>query len=198
MYTQELISKSAFLVRRNPPPPPFHPNNLSLEIADCLQYLRQATTSTFFTLALTLATLRTLIRIFKNHRFFLDDYFFFLALACHITSTALVFTQLPNLYTFATLLSSSSSLPADFIQQAISQGATKILDEIWASEVLIWGTIFSVKFSFLCYFRNLVWQIENLRVLWFWTAGVLVAAACVSISSPWMVCPYVGEDILCE
>jgi hypothetical protein len=61
-----------------------------------------------------------------------------------------------------------------------------------------WITIFAVKFSFLFYFRPLVDRLPKLTLLWRVTLAICIPVAISSMCSTFIVCPYVGSEILCE
>lgn len=64
------------------------------------------------------------------------------------------------------------------------------------AEILAWITIFAVKFSFLFYFRPLVDRLPRLTLLWRVALAFCIPVAITSMCSTWIVCPYVGSQIL--
>ena len=65
---------------------------------------------------------------------------------------------------------------------------------ILTAEVFCWAAIFSVKFSFLFYFRALVNKLYKMEV-WCWiTFAVLVPTSAISIAGPFILCPRIGSS----
>ena len=137
------------------------------------------------------ATARTAIRIYKFGQLHVDDYFLFLATAALIGGTGLFLKMIPDLYLFAEVTLGHTLPPADILQEAIH-------DSTYAStgEVLCWTTIFAVKFSFLFYFRSLVRRLRNLTILWWCNLVILTPVAFTSIFGAFIVCPYIGSELL--
>lgn len=95
----------------------------------------------------------------QDHLLFLGDYFFFLALACHIVSTAHVFTQPLNLYTFARLLSSSSLFILETIALEFNDRIILCLRILLIVRCIVsWPRIFSGG--------KLRWALQSLLIFW--------------------------------
>lgn len=138
-----------------------------------------------------MATARTVIRIHIFRRVFADDYFFFLAVASLIASTGLFFWVVPSLYTFAAVSAGLEPITVDYINSA-----TKTANIAYAPLLLVWTTVFAVKFSFLFFFRNLIRRLRDLEILWWCVLVICVPVAVVCICSPFIECPYVGKSVL--
>lgn len=137
------------------------------------------------------ATARTAIRIHEFGRLHVDDYFLFLATAALIGSTGLFLKIIPSLYFFAKVILGHALPPKNSLQEAIHYSIYGTI-----GEVLCWTTIFAVKFSFLFYFRSLVRRLHNLTILWWCTFVILTPVAITMILGTFIVCPYVGSELL--
>lgn len=62
--------------------------------------------------------------------------------------------------------------------------------------MLGYGTIFGVKYSFLCIFRMLVAQTSRLRTYWWCVVIFTIPCAVICACTEFIVCPAFGEDIL--
>lgn len=126
-----------------------------------------AAVGVFFGLALTLATARTAIRVYKFRQVFADDGFLFLSIITLVASTGLFYSTVPSQYHFAAAAAGLEPLPPDFLVVV-----AKTANIAYAAETLAWTTIFAVKFSFLFYFRGLIRRLQGLNVLWWCTLVV--------------------------
>ena len=97
------------------------------------------------------AAARVYIRIHHLKRINADDYLFFIAVAAFIPGAALFFAYIGVSYD-AIAISNGESLPPPSFTQEIESLATYAL----LAELLCWAAIYSVKFSFLLYFRALI------------------------------------------
>ena len=142
-------------------------------------------------IAILLAVLRTLIRTYKFRRLFLDDAFLFLATITLIAGTVLTHLDFPYLYLQVNVELGLESPPPDFEQQLVVD--EKLQD---AATVLLGVTVFSVKFSFLFFFRGLLRRVQNLQTWWWCVLAVLIPTAGVCICSDFISCPVFGESVL--
>lgn len=121
----------------------------------------------------------------------MDDHFFFIAVLALIPGAGLFFAYIGTSYEAEVVIEGKAPPPPDFIRR-LDNAAT------YASiaELLCWTTIFSIKFSFLFYFRALVNRLYKMEVLWWLTLAVLVPTAAISIVGTFIVCPHIGSSIL--
>jgi hypothetical protein len=121
-----------------------------------------------------------------------DDYFLLLALVALISSNALFFAAVPELYLFASASLGQIPPHKNFFQAAAD---TALL--ACAGEILSWIIIFAVKISFLFYFRTLIERMYRLTIWWRIILAICIPVAIVSMCSTFIVCPYVGSEFLC-
>ena len=81
--------------------------------------------------------------------------------------------------------------PPNFAASSVIE--TQILD---ATSVLLWTSIFCVKFSFLFFFRKLITRVRHLQILWWAVFGFVLVSALVCIPLGFIECSYFGEDLL--
>lgn len=141
---------------------------------------------TFLSIAVIAAISRTVIRVYKFRRLYVDDYFLFLAVAALISSLGL-FASLPGLYLLESFVTGKVLPPFNLLQIAIDIAT-------YATTAAIMGqtAIFAVKFSFLFYIRTLVKRKHNLTIWWWCVFVVCVPAAFTTIFGTLIVCPYGG------
>ena len=143
--------------------------------------------------AVIVAVGRILARIRKDHRIYVDDGFFFFAIVGLIAGTALVFVDIPYVYLQEDVEAGLRAPPANFVFQLLH--SEKIQD---AASVLLAATIFSVKFSFLFFFRHLLRLQKKLMWYWWFILVILVPSAAVFMFSDFIACDYFDERIICE
>lgn len=121
----------------------------------------------------------------------MDDYFFFIAVLALIPGAGLFFSFIGTWYQFELITEGKALPPPNFIQR-VEDVATYAT----VAQLLCWTTIFSIKFSFLFYFRALVNRLYKMEVLWWFTFAGLVPTAAISIAGVFIVCPHTGPSIL--
>ena len=118
-------------------------------------------------------------------RIFADDYFFLLAFLALISSNGLLYYIISPLYLVS---KDGPGLENPFYLEITSLNTHRIERAVWTAETLAWTTIFSVKFSFLLYFRTLIKRLRALMILWWCALFICVPIACVTIVTPFIIC----------
>ncbi len=136
------------------------------------------------------AAARATIRIYHLKIVHADDYLFLIATAALIAGTGLYYAFIGILYTSQAI---SFIPPPDFLQES-EHAAT----HAFAANLLCWTTIFSIKFSFLFYFRALVNRLYKMEVWWWFTLAVFIPITAMVIPGAFIVCPHTGPSILCR
>ena len=143
-------------------------------------------------MAIIAAVLRIYLRLRHDHRLDIDDYFLGLAAV--------------NLCASAGVLLAARVLI--YVQVRLSLGLVTGQTPVLASEllyyhkleeaasVLLWISIFAVKFSFLFFFRNLIQRVRPLKIWWHVVVGITVVAACTCVPLGFMVCPDFSSSFL--
>ena len=144
----------------------------------------------FLGIALVAAAGRTFARIYRFHRVLLDDLFFYLATVALIAGTGLTYADIPLIYLQVNVQAGLQSPPADLVQQLIH--SLKIQH---AATVLLVTTVFSIKASFLFFFRFLIRHQKHLMIWWWIVFALLVPIAFVVTFSNFIACDYLDERI---
>ena len=144
-----------------------------------------------FALAIMFAAARTFVRVKKFRRLHADDYFVFLAVLCLITSTGILYVNVPYIYLQLNVEAHVEAPPADFVQQLLYDERLQN-----AATVLVLTALFSVKWAFLFFFRCLIGH-TNWLITWWWTVlAVLVPGTVFGIFTNIFACPFFGPSIL--
>ncbi|KAL8709811.1 MAG: hypothetical protein Q9225_007392 [Loekoesia sp. 1 TL-2023] len=141
--------------------------------------------------AAVLAIGRVYIRVRLNHRFYIDDGFFFLAVVTLIAGTIMTYIDIPYIYLQQNVQSGAQAPPPDLIQQLLK--SVKIQD---AAVVLLSTTLFAVKLSFLAFFRSLIRRLKRLEIWWWVVLAIVIPSSIVLLCSNFITCPYFDERIL--
>lgn len=139
------------------------------------------------------AAARAFIRVHHLKLVHADDYFFFVAAAALIAGAGLFYAFIGTSYIFHAVSEGRTPPPPDFLQETENAATYALI-----AELLCWTTIFSVKFSFLFYFRALVHRLYRLEVWWWFTLAVFIPITAIIIPAPFIVCPHTGPSILCR
>ena len=142
-------------------------------------------------LALIATAVRTYVRLSKYRRSLADDGFFYAAALFLTAGTGVLYKNVDLLYfqssIQAGLLVTPSDLVAKFAEDAKLQTAVGFL---------LCAAFFSIKFSFLFFFRHLIWQSNRLMTWWWIVVAILIPTSGVFICSDFIFCPYFDERIL--
>ena len=144
-----------------------------------------------FGIALIAACARTVIRVRKFGRFFIDDYFFFLGIATLITGTGILYVIVPAQY--AVIAVGAGGGGGEPLSPEFFDKITANIVIAAAGATITWVTIFAVKFSFLFFFRTLVRRLKKLTIWWWFILAVMIPAAVTDIAAIYMGCPQVSS-----
>ena len=145
------------------------------------------------------AIARTLIRAQKKQLRTIDDLLFLFACVCLVASTILLVRETTPLYLGATLIASLLDEPGLGNEAASSpqnlKDAMRLFQSVrHAYSVLIWATIFAVKFCYLCFFRLLIDRLKGLITYWRVTAGITAVSAGFNLCALFIACPYLSQE----
>ena len=131
------------------------------------------------------------IRVSKFHRLYADDWMFLFAVGFLIAGTTMVFLTLPYNQTEVNVGAGVEAPPPDFAHQLDFD--VKFQD---AASLLVNASIFSVKFSFLLFFRRLLERTGKLQRYWWFTFIITVPSAIVCMCTEFIACPAFGDRIM--
>lgn len=140
-----------------------------------------------------LAIGRVYIKINKFHRVFADDVLFMLATFLLIAGTVMTFLTLPYNQTEVNVGAGVESPPSDLQHQLDFD--VKFQD---SASMLLNASIYTVKFSFLFFFRLLLHRTGKLQIWWWFVFIITIPCAVVCMCTEFMVCPAFGNRIMGE
>ncbi|KAL8630979.1 hypothetical protein Q9189_003327 [Teloschistes chrysophthalmus] len=152
-------------------------------------------TIAFCVLAIIGALARTLIRFRNRQLRVLDDALLLSACICLIAATILLAKGASYLYMVETL-QASPELVAFASLQDISAAVAKIQQNTYPFGVLIWLSVFAVKFCYLSFFRQLIDRLARIVVYWRITLAVTFVACIFNATASFVSCPEFGKDNL--
>lgn len=152
-------------------------------------------TGIFYAFAIIGAATRLTLQI-RIHRWLrLDDYLLVNACICLTISTVLGYVYINTLFLGEELNVDSAEL------SKLVQGGANITDLSntyrmlsWTYTVLLWSAIFSIKFAYLVFFRQLVDRVKPLVTYWRGIVGVTILAFSFCIISCFLPCTEQGVD----
>ena len=143
----------------------------------------------FCGLAITTMIARLALRIMTRHKLYLDDFVLLLGLACLSAATYLIYTFSHTIFlSNAVRLDPSITLTLDEITQLINS-----LKIIYSFLALIWTTTYSVKLSFLIFFKKMISRVSKKIIIYYRIVIVITIIAWMFVvSEPFILCPYFG------
>lgn len=145
---------------------------------------------TIFGIAFLAAISRTTVQIKKRRPLSVDDAFFAFACVCLCASTALLFQLMGALYFEQKLVLDPNSIFLTTAFQIIPEllGTQRLS---YAHLTLTWTVIFSVKFSFMFFFKNLIKRVKNLNIYWRVVVWINAVSYFLCISDVFISCPHI-------
>ncbi len=149
---------------------------------------------TLFALGILTATIRTILRFRSKGRLFLDDAFLIFACLCLAAASIILQTRLGTLISVEQLVRQYDI--GDLADMPDGEALRAMINCYHSVHTvhgsLVWITIFSVKFSFLCFFRQLVEKMPRLLRYWKFVIGFNIAAFLYCESYMKAQCPHQG------
>jgi hypothetical protein len=132
------------------------------------------------------AVARIAVQINNRRRLYLSDAFLIFACACLCTATGLLYALFDDLYLDEELYINplSVALPPDFFDKVIYS-----LKLLFSVQTVLWAVVFSVKFSFLSFFRPLVSRLERLTTWWTVVVVFNFLAFVFCAADAFIICP---------
>ncbi|KAL8667317.1 MAG: hypothetical protein Q9202_000891 [Teloschistes flavicans] len=146
-------------------------------------------------LAIIGALARTLIRFRNRQLRVLDDALLLSACICLIAATILLVKGASYLYMIEILRANPKLVAFDSLQQ-VSDAVAKIQQDTYPFGVLIWLSVFAVKFCYLSFFRQLIDRLARIVVYWRITLAVSFVACIFNATASFASCPEFGENNL--
>ena len=147
---------------------------------------------TLLPVAILAAAVRLAIRVRSKGRLFVDDALLAFAGLTLIVATVILQIELGDIYLAEELVAlyiSGEQMPQGLDLQSIIKRYHLVQ---YLHGTMSWLTVFSVKFSFLFFFRQLVDKVTVLERYWKWVFGLNVAACLYCLLYVAFECPYHG------
>ncbi|MCJ1475837.1 hypothetical protein MMC13_004501 [Lambiella insularis] len=175
--------------------PNYSDSNLITENTDPVysgsNLISEATILVSLSILFGIAFSTTCVRIYARWRVlkkfsWLDDGFFYLAASSVTAAWALGFYEA---FYFTVPVSEITS-------EMLMKSAIDNVQLSMANHFLLWVTIYSVKLSFMFYFRPLLRLRPKLERWWNWVIGFLILATTIGVPIPFYTCPFGTKEAL--
>jgi len=146
-----------------------------------------------FTAAMLATVGRLTIRFRYQKRLFADDYALLFGCSSLIAAFTFTIVMFEDIYFDMFLILGPGELvlqevmAPDFVNHILTYQQLA-----FSTEVMCWVTIFTVKMSFLLFFRQLTDQLRALLTYWTVTVGIVVLSGIFCICSIFISCPHFG------
>ena len=148
---------------------------------------QKATSGALCGFVLVTAALRIVLRLQKKRRLYLSDAFLIFACAALGAGTGVLYSFCDNLYLDQAVALDPTAvvIPIDFLDRVILS-----LKLLFTYVTVMWTVVFSVKASFLCFFRPLLKRLGRLNTWWTWVVVTTAIAYVFCTVEIYMVCPH--------
>lgn len=143
-----------------------------------------------FGVACLAAIARTVIQLKKRRPLSVDDAFFAFSCVCLCASTILLYQLMSGLYFDQKVVSDPSAVSFKMAIKIIPE-LLKVQRLSYAHLTLTWTAIFSVKFSFLFFFKLLIKRLTNLNVYWRVVVWINAVVFVLCVSDIFIACPHI-------
>lgn len=134
---------------------------------------------------------QSVIRIRTRYKLYTDDYVLIFGLICLGAATCLVFTSSRSIFLYSAIRIKPKIIPTIGELMQV-QNAMKIIHSYHA---IIWTTTFSVKLSFLIFFKRFIDRVSRRITIYLWTVAALTVVSWIFIiSESIIVCLHFGSD----
>ncbi|KAL2793764.1 hypothetical protein BJX66DRAFT_219795 [Aspergillus keveii] len=127
-------------------------------------------------LSIIFVALRTQVQFRNTSKFFINDYWIFFAIVCHIATAIVYQIAIPPMYDVQYFDYATQPMDAAFMDRA-----SLFLRLQFALDFLLWTTLWAVKFSLLFFFWRLFDSVRTpVRVFW-WTMCAITASTWITL-----------------
>ncbi|KAJ5384947.1 hypothetical protein N7517_002858 [Penicillium concentricum] len=121
--------------------------------------------------------IRTYVQYQNSKQLFLNDYWIFLAMVCHLASAIVYQFAMSPMYEVAYIGARLKTPTAGFMDRA-----SLYLKLQYAADLLIWTTLWSVKFSLLFFFWRLFDSVNSsIKMFWWIMCGITASTWIISV-----------------
>ncbi|KAL2838356.1 hypothetical protein BJX68DRAFT_272689 [Aspergillus pseudodeflectus] len=127
-------------------------------------------------LSIIFVALRTQVQFRNTSKFFINDYWIFFAIVCHLATAIVYQIAIPPMYDVQYFDYATQPMDAAFMDRA-----SLFLRLQFALDFLLWTTLWAVKFSLLFFFWRLFDSVRTpVRVFW-WTMCAITASTWITL-----------------
>jgi hypothetical protein len=127
-------------------------------------------------LSIVFVALRTQVQFRNTSKFFINDYWIFFAIVCHLATAIVYQIAIPPMYDVQYFDYATQPMDAAFMDRA-----SLFLRLQFALDFLLWTTLWAVKFSLLFFFWRLFDSVRTpVRVFW-WTMCAITASTWITL-----------------
>ncbi len=127
-------------------------------------------------LSIIFVAIRTHVQYSYSGRFFINDYWIFLAIVCHLATAIVYQIAIPPMYEVQTFDYTTQTMDAAFMDRA-----SLFLRLQFAVDFLLWTTLWTVKFSLLSFFWRLFDSVRSPMKIFWWTMCAVTASTWVTL-----------------
>jgi hypothetical protein len=151
----------------------------------------QVVTALFFGLSIISVIARATIRFHTHPKPTLDDCLIFFGCGCLIIATGLTYRNFDNMYATQAIWENPQFMYTTGHKEMVTAlNEFNTFNKISLS--LFWTATFSVKLSFLAFFRQLIESMENIHRYYRFVVVFTVVSWMFVVAEPHILCPYVG------
>lgn len=137
--------------------------------------------------------MRTFIRFRGRQLHFLDEALLLFACLCLLAATILLIKGASSLYLVEQLQLTPEAAASVTVQQIIA-AIVKLQQEEYAVGILIWLSVFTVKFCYLSFLRELTDRLSRITTYWRLTLAVTCVSCVFNVCSSFIACPKLGDS----
>ncbi|BCS18731.1 uncharacterized protein APUU_11559S [Aspergillus puulaauensis] len=127
-------------------------------------------------LSIIFVAIRTHVQYRYSGRFFVNDYWIFFAIVCHLATAIVYQIAIPPMYEVQTFDPETQAMDAAFMDRA-----SLFLRLQFAVDFLLWTTLWTVKFSLLSFFWRLFDSVRSPMKVFWWTMCAVTASTWVTL-----------------
>ncbi|KAI5919081.1 hypothetical protein F4810DRAFT_528487 [Camillea tinctor] len=167
---------------------------LALEYFSINQHAFKGTVGALFGIALLSVLVRAAIRFRTQRRLSLDDYLLFIAAVFLIATTGMAYRLCDGFY-----VSTAVQKDPTIYFQITPQQANLVLQNSLEENIFLvfaWTATFFVKFSFLAFFKQMIWRLDRIQYYYWGVVALTVLSYMFLVSEAFILCHDFGIESL--
>ncbi|MCJ1383275.1 hypothetical protein MMC17_006388 [Xylographa soralifera] len=160
---------------------------MSSSVSNISKLAFQISSGPLVTFVLLAAVARITAQISNRRRLYLSDAFLIFACVCLCAATGVLYSLFDDLYLDQAIEVDSAGviLPSDFLDKAVYS-----LKLLFTLQTVLWAVVFSVKFSFLSFFRPLVNRLAKQKIWWMIVVVFTALSFAFCAAGGFIICPH--------